>query len=71
MNLSTLHTGTHSFDPSVLPQPLTSAEVDQVAGGVVPIIIAGAVSLLITGVINEVCSDDSDSDDSSGDEQGN
>ena len=70
MNFTTC-SSRHGRTPSVLPRPLSPTEVDQVAGGILPALVAITIGAVVAAAYERVCGDDSDSDDSSGDEQGN
>ena len=46
------------------PRPLTAAEIDQVAGGIIPIIVGAAATLIVAFAYNEVAnSDESDEEE--------
>ena len=48
-------------------RPLTPAEIDQVSGGLVPLLVAAIAALLAGAVVEEVCDEPSDGGEKSDD----
>lgn len=58
-----------SNDPLGGLRPLTPAEIDQVTGGVLPIVVGGIITAVIVQVVNSFTSgDDSSEEEEKGDD---
>ena len=63
-----MHALSQTADPSVGPRPLTPAEIDQVTGGVVPIIVGAIITVVIAKVVNSVTGGDDSEDEEKSDD---
>lgn len=58
-----MHVLNQSIDPAAAPRPLTSAEIDQVTGGVLPVLAGAIVTMVIASVVNSFTSGDDESEE--------